>query len=142
LAIFEDDVKRLKEYFKVDYFSAHGGARGPNQEINRSLGLPRSLFKKIRWVHNGGTPRFHGNYSDGGYANKAYGLQNRDIREFVKTWQPGKRYRILTHPQYYTTPCDPIGWRKGHRWYENIINYSLKNPGKSVWDKFKVKWSK
>jgi len=131
LDIFVDDVKRLRQHFKVNYFSAHGGARGPNGEINRDLGMPLSL-KDIRWVHNGGSPIFASSYSDGGYGSPLYGLRDRDLRSFVALWEPGRRYRVLTHPQYYQTPWKPAEFYVGQPWYDDILNYTTMNPGRSV----------
>lgn len=137
LEIFVDDVKRLRQHFKVNYFSAHGGARGPNGEINRDLGMPSSL-DNIRWVHNGGSPIFASSYSDGGYGSPRYGLRDRDLRSFVAGWKPGRRYRILTHPQYYRTPWKPAEFYVGQPWYDEIINYTSMNPGRSVWENFEI----
>ncbi len=138
LQIFEEDVKLLRQYFKVNYFSAHGGVKGPNGELNRDLGIPSSLNLDIRWVHNGGTPIFDGNYSDGGWGSSTYGLRDRDIRSFVATWKQGNRYRVLTHPQYYNTPCTPADFYVGQLWHDEIINYFIENPGSSVWEDFKL----
>lgn len=138
LDIFVDDVKRLRQHFKVNYFSAHGGARGPNGEINRDLGMPLSL-KDIRWVHNGGSPIFASSYSDGGYGSPLYGLRDRDLRSFVALWEPGRRYRVLTHPQYYQTPWKPAEFYVGQPWYDDILNYTTMNPGRSVWENFELK---
>ena len=137
LEIFVDDIKCLRKHFKVNYFSAHGGARGPNGEINRDLDMPSSL-QDIRWVHNGGSPIFASTYSDGGYGSPQYGLRDRDLRSFVAAWKPGKRYRILTHPQYYKTPWKPAEFYLGQPWYDEILNYTSMNPGRSVWEDFEL----
>jgi hypothetical protein len=138
LEIFADDVKRLQQHFRVNYFSAHGGARGLNGEINRDLDIPSSLLNEIRWVHNGGSPIFASSYSDGGYGSPLYGLRDRDLRSFVATWKPGKRYRILIHPQYYATPWKPAEFYVGQVWYDEILNHTRMNPGSSVWEEFKL----
>jgi len=136
--IFKNDVQRLRKNFKIRYFSAHGGARGINGETNRDLGMPPSLLGDIRWVHNGASPIFSSSYSDGGFGSPLYGLKDRSLMKFVSTWKPGKRYRVLTHPQYYATPWKPAEFYVGQDWYDEILNYTAMNPGKSIWEKFEL----
>jgi hypothetical protein len=120
LEIFNQDVIDLRENFDIAYFSPHGGARSTNGESNNSLTIPEALQGSIRWVANGQTARFDGVYSDGGPNSINRDPSKRDLKDFVATWEPGKRYRVITHPQYY---CDP--WGKSDRlneacWYREM----------------------
>ena len=59
-------------------------------------------FKKLRWIHNKFSCKFNGYYSDGGLKRRLkINQENTDLNEWIKNMQPGKRYRMLIHPQYY-----------------------------------------
>lgn len=103
LEIFENDVVELRRDFNIRYFSPHGGARSPDGESNNCLPIPEGLSNNIRWVANNHSMRFDGVFSDGGPNSKARDPSKRNLKDFVATWKPGGRYRVLTHPQYY---CD------------------------------------
>ena len=45
--IFANDVEALSQIFDIKYFSAHGGAPGPDGKNNRDIPLP-SKFRKLR----------------------------------------------------------------------------------------------
>jgi hypothetical protein len=50
--------------------------------------------------------------------------KNRDIRDFVSEMKPGGRYRILLHPQYYSTNCRQSKRYAGTSWYDQLITQS------------------
>jgi len=136
--IFEDDVKELQKNFTIKFFSPHGGARSPEGLSNNILTIPDSLKSSLRWVHNRKKVRFDGEYSDGGINSPKRNPADRDLRDYVKKWQRGKRYRILIHPQYYNTPYKPSPRMRGTRWYDELLDfYSSRKPG-SAWDGVKL----
>lgn len=102
--VFRDDVAALRQHFALRFFSPHGGARDPEGLSNASIDLPDDLRGDIRWVHNRYTIRFDGQYSDGALNAVRRDPNERDLRTFVRTWMPGRRYRVLIHPQYYHDP--------------------------------------
>jgi hypothetical protein len=106
LEVFQQDLADLRERLgKVSSFSPHGGVRGPNGKNNNSLDIDEAFQRKsgCRWVHNTRGPRFSGRFSDGGL-NKREDMDTLDLFRFVQTWESGRRYRILIHPQYYGVP--------------------------------------
>lgn len=120
--IFRYDVDALRRYFQVRYFSPHGGVPGPTGLNNRDVLIPADLSRQVRWVHNRYTPRFDGNYSDGGINNPKRDIRERDLREFVKSWKPGCRYRILVHPQYYDDNAQAAQHLTVAAWYAQIFD--------------------
>ena len=80
--------------------------------------MPHETGFDLKWVHNGMSPYFDGNYSDGGINSMKRDPAKRDLRDFVKTLKRGRRYRILTHPQYYHSPCGRSPRLSGTGWYE------------------------
>ena len=121
MQVFEEDVRSLRERFNVKYFSPHGGARGPDGKSNNSLGIPTSLQGDIRWVANRCTPRFQASFSDGGPNSPKRDPNTRDLRDFARSWKRGGRYRILTHPQYYHTPCGRSERLAEAQWYRDML---------------------
>lgn len=134
LRIFEDDIIALRQYFNIKYFSPHGGARDVNGLSNNSLTIPESLRNTPRWISNTRTPRFDGIFSDGGINNPKSDPLKRDMRDFVRTWKRGKRYRILTHPQHYTNFCKPSRRMMGTPWYDSLLDFYTKNMHATAWD--------
>jgi len=118
---FVHDVKELRTHFPIAFFSPHGGARSPEGKSNNSLSIPATLKKEIRWVANGHTPRFDGVFSDGGPNSLKRDPEARDLRDFVRTWKPGGRYRVLTHPQYYSPQCGSSPRLAEAHWYRELI---------------------
>jgi len=134
MEIFEGDVNALRRHLDIRYFSPHGGPRSPEGKTSNSLPIPKSLQKSIRWVANRMTVRFNGFYSDGGPNSPKRDPSERDLRDFVRSWRPGNRYRVLTHPQYYHSPCGVSPRLSEAVWYNEVLDfYSMKRPG-SVWD--------
>lgn len=136
--IFEKDIATLREHFPLYFFSAHGGVPGSDGRNNRDLGIPKSLRTSIRWVHNGASPYFDETYSDGGINSLQRDPAKRDLRDFVRRWQRGKRYRVLLHPQYYNSPCNPSPRLQGTPWYDEILEGFDRNSNVCFWedDKF------
>lgn len=134
--VFLNDIQQLKEKLPIEFFSAHGGSPGPNQINNRDIDLTE-IEQNLIWVHNGITPKFDGNYSDGGINSIKRDPLERDLRDFVKTWQPGKRYRVLTHPQYYHDPVGRSPRLSGARWYEEVLATYSEGNHSSAWENIK-----
>jgi hypothetical protein len=133
LGIFTADVEALREKFDIAFFSAHGGTPGPDNLNNRDLPVPESLRTSLRWVHNGHSPWFTATYSDGGINSPKRDPARRDLREFVRSWRPGGRYRVLTHPQYYSFPCGRSPRLSGTPWYEEVQDCYSREPPISAW---------
>lgn len=128
--VMREDIESLSQTFDIRIMSAHGGAPGPDGHNNRDLPFPADLAKRVRWVHNGHTPIFNANYSDGGINSPKRDPAKRDLRDFVRSWQPGNRYRILTHPQYYNDPCNISPRLAEAEWYEEVkAAYERAEPG-------------
>jgi hypothetical protein len=134
LLIFEDDVRDLRKYFTIKYFSPHGGARSPEGLSNNILPIPESLKFSLRWVQNRQSVRFDGQYSDGGLNSPERDPASRDLRDFVRKWEPGRRYRVLVHPEYYHTPYTPSPRMIGTPWYDNLLSHYESKKGISAWD--------
>lgn len=138
-AIFEQDVAWLAKRFDLKYFSAHGGTPGPNGINNRNVPVPASLRQRLRWVHNGHSPWFTTTYSDGAINSPNIDPTKRDLRDFVRTWRPGGRYRILIHPQYYHQPYKSSPRLSGVPWYEEVRTFYRKTPEHSIWEAVALK---
>lgn len=129
--IFLADLAALRTRFGIRFVSAHGGVAGPDGRNNRDLPYPPDLRRDAIWVHNGRTPRFAANFSDGGH-NKSPDPSTRDLRNFVRAMQPGKRYRILLHPQYYDVMASASRRFTGTPWYDGVIAAS-QSPAPAYW---------
>ncbi len=134
LEIFQQDVTALRQRFRVHYFSPHGGVRDAKGCSNARLEVPLSLRKSIRWVANGFTVRFDGSYSDGGIHGRRLDPAHRDLRQFVRSWKRGKRYRVLTHPQYYFSPHRRSGRLAGTPWYDEILETYASDLNGNAWN--------
>lgn len=119
--IFAEDLTALRETFDIRYFSPHGGVRGSDGWSNAAVEMPEMFRGNLRWVHNRRTARMHGNYSDGGINGKRIAAEERDPRAFVRKWLPGRRYRMLFHPQYYHTPFSETQGLATAEWYNEVI---------------------
>jgi hypothetical protein len=133
LQIFRQDVESLRRQLPIRYFSPHGGAPGPGGLNNYDLRLSAEMLEGLTWVHNKVTPYFKLNYSDGAINSPKLDPAKRDIRDFVRQWQPGNRYRLLTHPQYYHNPCKRAPRLSGSQWYEEIWAAYHSDRGHEVW---------
>ena len=132
---FEEDVAELRKRHRIRYFSAHGGVPAPDGRNNNTLPVPRSLHKELIWVHNRNSAIFDGNYSDGGINNKSRPPEPRNLIGFVKTWKPGRRYRILTHPQYYHEAYRDAPVLAQSTWYRDVLEHYSTTPEESLWEK-------
>lgn len=135
--IFNDDMTYFHENFGVKYFSAHGGVPGPDGKNNNGLPFDPRWTEKSVWVHNGRTLRFQGYFSDGGHNSKARDPKDRDLRDFVAGMEPGKRYRMLLHPQYYADNNTRSERFSGTPWYDEMMDSYLKDPSQSLWKDIK-----
>ena len=133
LEIFDDDVRQLSRRYNIRFFSAHGGVRGPAGEANRTIEFHPDWVDKLRWVHNGHTVRFKGSFSDGGHHSGKIAPENRDLRDFVRTFKRGNRYRILLHPQYYDTNPRQSRSYSGTAWYDELLQSGRDPQGPSLW---------
>ena len=136
--IFEQDIQSLRQYFNIRFFSAHGGVPGPKNSNNKDIKIPQSLQNDIRWVHNGCSPYFTATYSDGGLNSPNRDPRTKDLRNFVRTWKRGNRYRILTHPQYYNSPCRKSSRMAETAWYEEVLEFYSSQKEGSLWDDVKL----
>jgi len=134
MEIFQEDVNALRWHLKIRYFSPHGGPRSAEGRTSNSLPVPESLRRSIRWVANRRSVRFTASFSDGGPNSQKRDPSERDLRDFVRSWKPGNRYRVLTHPQYYHSPCGVSPRLSEAAWYSEVLKfYNTKRPG-SAWD--------
>ncbi len=58
LDLFDRDVRELSERFPINFFSAHGGVPGPDGRNNNGMPFHPDWQTKLRWVHNGHSPKF------------------------------------------------------------------------------------
>jgi hypothetical protein len=137
LEIFDRDVKELSRTFNIRFFSAHGGVPGPRSKNNRDLAFHPEWQTKLKWVHNGHSLRFDGHFSDGGH-NSPRDPRLRDLRDFVARLRPGRRYRILLHPQYYGTEPRQSPRFSGTPWYDELMEASRVSNSGSLWQKVKL----
>ena len=138
--IFESDLNALSEiYDEMKYFSPHGGVGDKKGKTNNSLELTPSMAKSIRWVANGHTVRFNGSYSDGGINGFNPKPEDRDLKDFVKSWKKGRRYRVITHPQYYRKTWDLAPRLDGTPWYDQLLKFYSGDGVGSVWDDLNLK---
>ncbi len=138
--IFREDLADLREWFHVEFFSPHGGVVGPGGTKNRDLELTDASSLGVRWINNGRTPRFTASYSDGGLNGRKLDPATRDLRDFVRTWEPGGRYRVLLHPQYYNDPYEPARGLAGTAWYDDLLQAHSTDPGTDSWADVELQW--
>lgn len=121
--IFNADIDELREIFNIKYFSAHGGVTGKNNMNNYSIKYQYN--KNLIWVHNKISARFEKTFSDGGInnTNKLVSPDSRSLINFLNDMKPGRRYRILLHPQYYDKNMKPNKILEDQEWYKNILNF-------------------
>lgn len=116
-----EDIEALREHFDIRFMSAHGGVKSPDGRNNSSVKLSRWLRREVRWVCTGHGVRVEAHYEDGGYAAKRRPFESTDLRDFVRTWQPGKRYRVNVHPQYYGEPAELDARYADAAWYRGLF---------------------
>lgn len=132
--LFIQDVEELQSKHSIQFFCPHGGNRDINGESNASLDFPESLRQSLRWVLNKHTIRLDGRYSDGGIRGARRNPEERDLRQHVLSWKPGKRYRILIHPQYYgTTYKKSPKLTQRASWYSELLDCYDNDRGLEDW---------
>jgi hypothetical protein len=132
--IFRRDVRALQEHFRIRHFSPHGGVRDAMGRSNAHLDPPRDLMNELRWVQNRFTVRFAGTFSDGAIAGVKRDPEGRDLRNFVARWEPGKRYRVLLHPQYYGEDFTKSRMLSRAQWYVDICERARRYPSYNPWE--------
>jgi hypothetical protein len=132
--IFVEDVRELRESYDIRYFCPHGGVRDVAGRSNSALDVPEALRHDLRWVLNRYGVRFDGNYSDGALRSPRRDATQRDLRDFVATWKPGRRYRMLLHPQYYGDDLVPAKRLVGVDWYEELLRAYDGRRRNASWD--------
>lgn len=137
---FEEDVYNLKKKFNINHFSCHGGQWNIAKTLNnKDIIVPKILQKKLNWVHNGQTPYFDKTFSDGGLTSYKHLNQDlRDIRIFLSSMKIGGRYRILTHPQYYSDPYKIGSLLSTSAWYVPMLNLYDKGEEEKFWLKTRL----
>jgi hypothetical protein len=113
LRLFESDVWALRHRgFACRFTTAHGGLRGPRGEVNNQVPMPDALRPTLRWTGNRWGIRVDGRYSDSEQGRLLWG----PLHEWVGNLEPGRRYAVLVHPQYYEDDVARDGGRR--RWPE------------------------
>lgn len=110
LDVFHQDMADLRSRFPhLSSFSPHGGVPSKDGMNNHSIPIDQKIQQdyEVRWVHNVRSPSFMGSYSDGDFANRTKDPDRLDLPAAVRTWQAGRRYRVLIHPQYYDAVARP-----------------------------------
>jgi hypothetical protein len=130
--ILLEDIEELRRHFSIEFMSAHGGPAGPDGRSNDSLELPGSLRENIRWVHNGHSISSVVTYSDGGINSGKRPPDTFDLRGFMSRLVPGRRYRVLTHPQYYTGEVERNA-RLESPWYGEILAAYAGRADRDTW---------
>lgn len=138
LEIFDRDVKALVQRYDIAFFSAHGGVPGPDGRNNRDLPFHPDWQERLVWIHNGHYLQCAGQFSDGGHNSPLRDPKKRDLRDFVRTFRPGQRYRILLHPQYYDLNPRVSKRYGGTRWYDKMMRDAVAQPQASLWSKVRL----
>lgn len=138
--IFTADLRALRDQYTVEFVSAHGGVVGPDGSRNRHLVSTDLRALGSRWVHNGQSPGFTASYSDGGLNDTKLDPAGRDLRDFVRSIEPGGRYRVLLHPQYYSSPCEPAHGLTGTHWYDALLALHAAEPEADSWADVELSW--
>jgi|ETNmetMinimDraft_21_1059911.scaffolds.fasta_scaffold00524_12 hypothetical protein len=118
--VFIEDVRELRSKgLDIEFFCPHGGVRDSEGRSNSYFGMPDEMKGELKWVLNKHTIRFDGSFSDGGFKTRD-DWEYLDIRKFLRSWRPGKRYRILFHPQYYDDNFTPFKPMLSCNWYRRM----------------------
>jgi hypothetical protein len=133
LAAFDADVRALTDRFGLKFFSAHGGVPDANGRNNCDLPFHDQWSSKLRWVHNGYSPHFDGQFSDGGHNSLKRDPEGRDMRALVSRFRPGCRYRILLHPQYYAGLFRHSPRYGGTPWYDEMLALAGRGEEAAIW---------
>lgn len=121
-SIFSNDVEELRSKgLDIDFFCPHGGARDSEGRSNVHFGLPENMREEVRWVLNRHSIKLNGVRSDGGFRNRD-DWDNLDLREFVRSWKPGNRYRLNLHPQHYGDDFSPHEPMMACEWFKQLVD--------------------
>jgi hypothetical protein len=131
--IVQDDIADLGRDFALEFMSAHGGPPGPDGKSNSALELPPALRRRVRWVHNGCNIFVDGGYSDGAINSPKRPAEDFDLRRFVERLRPGRRYRVLVHPQYYAQKAKRNA-RLASAWYEEVLEAYEGAARRDAWE--------
>jgi hypothetical protein len=102
IEIFHEDIKELRKYFNIKFFSMHGGHVTKEGKCNGNMAITPYLKELgLTWVHNGHSVYFHSNWADGSASNPNYRKESSDTLDFILSTKIGERTRLLFHPQYY-----------------------------------------
>jgi len=132
--ILDADINDLKQRFDINFYTAHGGVPCKDGRNNRDMMPLPETSSKVRWVHNGATPFFNKQFSDGGHNSPKLDPADRDIRDFISRMVPGGRYRILVHPQYYDTKFALSKRYSGTPWYDEMLDSIATRPDFDSWE--------
>jgi hypothetical protein len=137
--IFAGDVAALRQDFHIRFFSPHGGIRDAEGRSNSAIEPSPALRDSLIWVQNRFGLRFDDQFSDGGLNHSKRDLRRLDLIDFVSHWRPGRRYRVLLHPQYYGDPVSPAPRLCGLRWYDRLLQaYAEPANGTDPWRQAKM----
>jgi hypothetical protein len=131
-SLMSSDVQELRRHLSISFMSAHGGPPGPDGNSNDRLRLPSSLRTNMRWVHNGHSISEIVQYTDGGFGAAEGEARRFDLTAFIRRLVPGKRYRLILHPQYYGSRVKPRGQVKG-RWYQEVLKAYAAPLPRDMW---------
>lgn len=130
---FDADARELDSRFGLKFFSAHGGVAATDGRNNCDLPFHPDWSSKLRWVHNGYSPHFDGQFSDGGHNSIKRDPGKRDMRVLVSRFRPGCRYRILLHPQYYGASFRASPRYGGTPWYDDLLALAGRGEDGEIW---------
>ena len=135
--ILAEDIDALREEHEVRFYTAHGGVPCAEGKNNRDIQPLAATAQSVRWVHNGATPFFNRQFSDGGHNSPLRDPAGRDLRDFVARFRRAGRYRILLHPQYYDVNCRISKRYSGTPWYDEMVSSVKSDPDYDIWAQVK-----
>lgn len=130
----KSDIEALSQLHNIEFYTAHGGVPCSEGKNNRDIHPLSEVSETIRWVHNGATPFFDKQFSDGGHNSPLRDPSKRDVRDFISAIKPGGRYRILLHPQYYDSHFTGSKRYVEAQWYRNMIKNYQDSDTYNSWD--------
>jgi len=136
--ILEQDIQSLQKEHDISFYTAHGGIPCQNKKNNRDVIPLEKTAEQVRWVHNGATPFFNKQFSDGGHNSPLRDPIDRDLRDFIRNIEPGGRYRILIHPQYYANNFSLSKRYSGTSWYDSMAQETQNNEIYDSWQDVKL----
>jgi len=134
----KSDIEGLSQLYNIEFYTAHGGIPCLEGKNNRDIHPLSEVSEEVRWVHNGATPFFNKQFSDGGHNSPLRDPNNRDIRDFISAIKPGGRYRILLHPQYYDSQFTSSKRYVEAQWYKSMIKSYEESEDYDSWGKVQL----